>query len=206
MKLILLFLSVALFARENPFLPLHPDSSGLTHTTNKVKIIPPFEKEEIHLRNSARVLESIIVEYKNLDGSITKKKVNIHKSVDWHYPLVITQGSSENVCISKEVKKPKQYELLAKMNFIAFFAKEKKLKIVTKDKLLRDFMLIKPDRIVLDFKDELDFRTKSFQGKGIFQKITIGNHDGYYRVVIKLDGKYIYKIRKEKGYYIIILS
>ena len=199
---VIVLLCVIVYGRENPFFPTQ-ENKELSYTTNKVHQLPPFESTKITLPDSARVLQSVVVEYKNIDGSITQKKVLIQKSIDWHQPIVISQGET---FVEKPLSKKEYFEKIAQMPFISFYASKMQLKIKTTDTLLRNFLLIKPDRIVLDFKRELDFRTKSFQGKGIFQKITIGNHDGYYRVVIKLDGKYIYNIRKEKGYYLIILS
>ena len=31
----------------------------------------------------------------------------------------------------------------------------------------------------------------------VFTKIRVGNHDGYYRVVVELDGYYRYKLAKQ---------
>jgi len=82
------------------------------------------------------------------------------------------------------------------------------LKIVTKDKLLRDFLLVRPQRIVLDFKRDIDTRSYVNSGKKRkwFKKIKIGAHDGYYRVVIELDGYYQYRHKKIKGGYIFTLE
>jgi len=194
------------FCRENPFFPVN-SSDELSYTTNKVKKYQSFHSQAISLPNTARILQSVIVEYKNLDGSISQKRVDIQKAIDWHQPLMIEQGNSDNnqsCTIQPMIEKP--FQEIGSTKFIAFYYRNMELKIATTDRLLRHFILIKPDRIVLDFKRDIDFRTKSFFSKKIFKKITIGNHSGYYRVVIQLDGKYIYKIKKEKDSYIITLS
>ena len=87
------------------------------------------------------------------------------------------------------------------MKFISFYTDYEKLKIKTEDKLIRDFKLIKPDRIVLDFKRDANFRSYKFKGFKIFKKLKLGNHSGYYRAVIELDGIYMFDIKKrDYGY------
>ena len=77
----------------------------------------------------------------------------------------------------------------------------------TDDKKIRDFMLNDPYRIVIDFKSNKTFYTKSTKIKNsYFKKITIGNHDKYYRAVLYLDGYYDYKIIKKKSNFFIYLK
>jgi hypothetical protein len=77
------------------------------------------------------------------------------------------------------------------------YIKNKKILIKTKDKLIRKFFLVKPFRIVLDFKKDVDFLTiKKNLKNSIVKKVVVGNHKGYYRVVIYFDAKYMYKIKK----------
>jgi hypothetical protein len=53
----------------------------------------------------------------------------------------------------------------------------------------------------MDFKRVTDFRSKSKTlSNAPYKTIRLGNHDGYYRAVIELDGQYQYTIDKnEKG-------
>ncbi len=204
---ILFLFGITLCARENPFFPVNNETNTPSYSTNIIQKPEPFKQTTITIPNSARVLQSVTVAFKNIDGSITVKKIPLHKAIDWHDPLIITTKSQlTSKSSSKKQVKKLHYKKIASLRFISFYASYKKLKIVTKDRLLRHFKLVKPDRIVLDFKRNADFRTYSFSKKSkIFQKIVIGNHDGYYRVVVTLDGKYLYKISKKSGYYLIEL-
>ena len=79
---------------------------------------------------------------------------------------------------------------------------EIEIHIVPTSKKIRDFILLKPYKIVIDFKRDASFYTKSVDiKKAPFEKITLGNHNGYYRAVLLLDGSYKYKLTKTlKGY------
>ena len=136
-----------------------------------------------------------------MDGSIAEKNVTLNKSIDWHFPILIAQNSKLNLTTQKKLK----YKKFASLPFISFYIKGKKMQIVTKDKLLRSFLLVKPHRIVCDFKRDVNL--KSFVKKAKyadgFQEIKIGTHSGYYRVVIVLDGFYKHSIKKrDKSYFI----
>ncbi len=205
----MLMLTLVAQARENPFFPVD-DASIPEYTTNHVHKAEPFRSASIKLPDSARILQSITLTYKNIDGSIATKKINVNKSVDWHRPIIVTQSLPQphikrTAAQTKHAKAPK-FKKIASLKFISFYVSGKKIKVLTRDRLLRNFKLIKPDRIVLDFKREADFRTFVFRTKRIFKKITVGNHDGYYRVVIELDGRYIYKIKKLHNGYLITLE
>jgi hypothetical protein len=211
-SLLLTLFFTTLFARENPFFPVNP-SQDVAITTNQVETFPPLKRASITLPSTARVLESVTLKYKNLDGSIESKTLELHNSIDWHLPLFISQNYSMQECqtaTSVKVKKKKvrsRFHEVAKLAFIRFYVDHKKMKIVTKDKLLRHFLLVKPHRIVCDFARDTDIRSYDVTTpKGtLFKKIRIGTHKGYYRVVIELDGYYAYSIKKEKGMYLISL-
>lgn len=197
LKIVLVLLSMALLlsGRENPFFPAK-DVESPTYTTNKVVKNPPFRSQSFQLPSSARILKSVTIVYENIDGSIAKKDVPIDKTIDWHKKLVLQYKENKN-----QKGKKQYYKKVASLRFISFYVSGQNLKIITKDKLLRNFKLVKPDRIALDFQRDADFRTYTFKAKGAFKKITLGNHEHYYRVVIELDGRYIYKVKKiDKGY------
>jgi len=210
--LLILFLLTALDARENPFFPVD-SSEEISVTTNQINTIPPLKRASIELPSTARVLESVTIRYKNLDGSIATKSVEIKEGVDWHLPLFISQSycSNDSKTTKSQVKtlKVKQEKALEVLNldFIRFVVTGNQIKIITKDKLLRDFLLIKPHRIVCDFKRDIDIRsyiTKLPKGL-VFKRIRIGAHKGYYRVVVELDGYYTYRLKKENSAYIFTL-
>jgi hypothetical protein len=194
-------------ARENPFFPVEGAQDISLGVTNTPKLTP-LQRATIQLPSTARVIEDVCVKYKNLDGSVTKKCTQLNNSIDWHLPIFISQSYSLKKGKKEGVKKSVRYKKLLSLRFISFYQSGKNLKIVTKDKLLRSFLLVRPHRIVCDFKRDINMKSfyKSFGQKAIFRSFKIGTHDGYYRVVIELDGYYQYKIGKKRGgYYLQLL-
>jgi len=199
-------------ARENPFFPIDL-AQDIPLTSNQVNTLPMLKRATLTLPSTARTIQSVTVEYKNLDGSIAHKKVLVRNAIDWHLPIFISQNYNESndkaVARKKVIKQTKKvnYKKIASLKFISFYAKQKKLKILTKDKILRNFLLVKPQRIVCDFKRETDIGSfiKSISEKSLFTKIRVGTHKGYYRVVIELDGYYSYKLEHIPGGYMIKL-
>jgi len=179
--LILIIMNVLLFARINPFEPVI--------TPQNTIIIKPqyFKRAEVFLPKDARVLKKIIFVYQSLNGDIKQKVVLINKNIDFHSPIIILH-KFRNFTI-KEIKFD---------SFFSLFIKNKKIFLKTKDKLIRDFFLVQPFRLVLDFKKNADFLTmKRIIKNSIVKKVVIGNHNGYYRVVLYFDANYKYKITKE---------
>jgi len=204
--------SLLLQARENPFFPID-SAQDIPFTSNQVRKLPMLKRATVTLPSTARTIESVTVVYKNLDGSIAHKKILIQNSIDWHLPVFISQNyneSNDNITVKKrEVKQAKKvkYKKIASLKFISFYAKKNRLKILTKDKLLRNFLLVKPHRIVCDFKRDTDIRSfiKRANEKSLFTKIRVGTHKGYYRVVIELDGYYSYHLNHIPDGYMIKL-
>ncbi len=234
MKILLIafFLFSILDARENPFFPSDGEKP-IPYTSNENRTIPPLKQASITLPPQARVLQSVTVQYKNLDGSQETQSIQMENSVDWHTPIFISQNSTiadkaeqdfkkiEPIKIEQESKTKgekcveetlssekekvdldEKYKQLTSVDYASFHLLGKYLKIVTKDAMIRHFMLVQPHRIVIDFKK--DKNIKVFEQKiseSSFTKIRVGNHDGYYRVVIELDGFYKYKMKDtESGY------
>ena len=204
-KYLFLFLSLGLilYARENPFFPINP-SDDFSLTSNQVQTYPPLKQATITLPSKARVLESVTIRYKNLDGTVEEKKLHLNNSIDWHLPLFISQNYQLQ---TKEQKTVTKFRKIAELSFVSFYENNKKLKIMTQDKLLRHFVLVKPHRIVCDFQRDTHIRSyvkKTPQGS-LFRQIRVGTHDGYYRVVVELDGYYMYSIKKNKQGYMVEL-
>ncbi len=200
-----LLLAVSLEARENPFFP----AEGLQEmpvTSSSVESFDPLRRAAITLPDSARVLKEVTVTFQNLDGSVGTRSITLDHSVDWHLPLFVSQSFNATKP-DEEVPAPESetksapaaapgFTPIVDFGEAAFSQSGSDLKIVTKDRLLRQFMMIKPHRIVLDFKRDADFRSKSHaidNGKP-YTSIRLGNHDGYYRAVITLDGQYRYTL------------
>lgn len=196
------FLCLLLDARENPFFPSSKGVDALI-SSNQERNIPPLKRATFTLPSNARTIESITIEYKNLDGSLSKKREILQNSIDWHLPLFLSQNYAESFDKQKS-SKILPYKNIVSLKFIKLYERDKQLKLVTKDKLVRNFLLTQPHRIVCDFKRNINIRSyeKKQKNRTIIKKIRIGNHDGFYRVVIELDGYYSYKTEKIKSGYL----
>ena len=203
-------LLLSVYARENPFFA-SVGEKDISFSSNEDRTVEPLKRATITLPAQARILQKVTVEYKNLDGSIEKKSIELENSVDWHLPIFISQNynSSEPKQLKQATKNKKikklNYKKIASIKYVHFYSTGKKLKIQTKDKMIRSFLLTNPHRIVLDFKRESTMKSYSTKAKGIFNKIRIGNHDGYYRAVVELDGLYRYKKNKISDGYLFTL-
>lgn len=208
---ILLMIS-SLDARENPFFPSDGEVDIPT-TSNQIKKLSPLKRVAITLPSSARAIQSMTITYKDLDGSVHDKKEILNNAIDWHIPLFLSQNIEASVSVQKKVsqktkvKKQKKFSKIASLKFISLYNRDNEIKIITKDKLLRKFLLVKPHRIVCDFKREIDIRSyeKYVKPKSVVKRVRVGNHSGYYRVVIELDGYYRYKSKKITNGYIFTL-
>lgn len=199
----LLLLPFFLFARENPFFPAEGEVE-MPFSSNVSQDLAPLKRATLTLPSTARVIEKMSVTYKNLDGSITTKSIQLNNSVDWHLPLFLSQNYGMSPKRTKtDIQKNEKFKKLASLAYVSLYAKKREIKLQTQDELIRDFLLPKPHRIVCDFKRDIEIRsfTKNISDKSIVKRFRVGNHDGYYRVVIELDGYYRYKLEKtESGY------
>ncbi len=200
-----LFLFLTLEARENPFFPSEGEKD-IPFTSNQDNSVPQLKRATITLPPHARVLKKVTIEFKNLDGSIEKKSVELNNAVDWHLPVFISQSYAQEKINKKVPKKIKSYKKVGSIKGTQFFTSKNNLKIITKDKILRKFLLVQPHRIVIDFKRDSNMKTYIKKiPNSVFTKIRVGNHNGYYRAVIELDGYYRYKFSTQKNGYLITL-
>jgi len=212
-KLIFLtfFLISVLQARQNPFFPTDGEVDILT-TSNIKNTPPPLKRAAITIPSQARAIKKVTVEFVNLDGSTQKSSIELNNAVDWYLPIFISQSMGEiktkkNTAKSKDIPKrvltpKKKYTQLYNLGFITFYKKDKEFRIATQDKMIRDFLLTKPHRIVMDFTRDANMssKVKKLDSK-YYKKISFGSHKGYYRVVLELEGIYKYKkVQKKKGY------
>jgi len=199
-------LFVSLFARENPF--VSTQNGAMPLSSKKEISIDPLKQASITLPSTARVIQSVTVEYKNLDGSQKSKKILLNNSVDWHLPIFVSQSYD----LQKQKRQKKRtvhksatsYKKLLSLKFIKIYQNGKSLKIITKNKIIRDFFLVKPNRIVLDIQQNIDIRSheKELSNNLIFTNIRVGNLEGYFRVVVTLDGYYTYKLSHKNNTYV----
>ncbi len=201
MRIILfLFLAISLFGRDNPFFPADPNKEKV-YTSNRVEKLRPYTTEKILLPNSARVIKGIIIRYQNLDGSIAETNLALNSEIDWHEPFIVTHKLPSELQAETKIKTK-----TVKTKYVNFQITKHKMNIKTSDKLLENFLLTNPHRIVMDFKRNTSFKPHTYKlNKAPFSKIRIGNHDGYYRVVIELDGQYRYKLETRKKEYTIVV-
>ena len=208
-----LLLLTSLNARENPFFP----SSGekdITLTSNIDTKLTPLKRAAVTLPSTARVIEGVTINYKSLDGSRHTQSIELDNTIDWHLPIFVSQSylneeqkstlPKHKITKSKVTsKKESSYKKIAGIKLISFYSKDKKLKVITQDPIIRNFLLVKPHRIVCDFKRDTNIKSyvKDIAQNSLFTKIRVGNHDGYYRVVIELDGHYRYATKDlDNGY------
>jgi len=204
-----LLLLANLDARENPFFPAKGEKD-IPYTTNQTQTIEPLKRSSITLPSSARIIKKVTIEYENLDATVETRSIELKNRVDWHLPIFISQSYVETQKENKkqvvQKKEPQEFKEIASIQYAKFFENFKSLKIVTDDKIIRNFLLVKPHRIVLDFKKDVSIKSYSKENKNSrFSKIRVGNHEGYYRIVIELDGLYRYEMKKTEDGYILNL-
>lgn len=210
---ILFYLLIISEARENPFFPSQGEKD-IPYTSNQVKSATPLKRSSITLPSSARMIKKVTIEYENLDATIEQKSIDLDNSIDWHLPIFISQNYAQTdteiktqdnaqKADAEPKKKDIKYNEIASVEYAKFFSFEKTLKIVTQDVVIRNFMLVNPHRIVVDFKRDTNLKSYEKENKdGIFCKVRVGNHSGYYRAVIELDGLYRYEMQKVSDGYV----
>lgn len=185
--LLVILLAAIAVARENPFEPIL-DKESFPVSTNNPEELQPFERIDFKLSNTARSIRSIAIEYQNLDGSTGKVTKFINQSIDWHMPVIVTHKEAP--------KSGDTFKHQSALKFASFATKGREIKIFTKSKLLRNFMLPKPHRVVLDFAKASHFLSKFYRNvKPPFKEVRFGNHKNYYRIAIELDGQYEYQLK-----------
>jgi len=214
-----LLLSMCIFmslqARDNPFFPMSGELE-LPFTSNKDRTKEPLKQATMAIPSQARVIKKVTVEFKNLDGSMESKSIDLDNAVDWHLPLFISQKYTQSSPIKLTpkqivqkvpIKKILKYKKIGSIKYVIFYSDAKILNIKTKDEIVRNFLLTNPHRIVLDFNRDTTLKRKTIINEGsVFYKIRIGNHDKYYRAVIELDGYYRYNMKQTSNGYIIKLK
>ncbi len=199
------FLLITLNARENPFFPSKGEKD-IPITSNENRTLPYLKRATITLPSHARVINKVTVEYKSLDGSISHESIDLENSIDWHLPIFVSQNYTQSEIEQNVPAKKLKFKKIAFIKYASFYASGKTLKVTTNDKVIRDFLLVEPHRIVVDFKRDTDMKSYTKNVKSsIFSKIKIGNHSGYYRAVIELDGYYTYKMKKVSDGYLFTL-
>lgn len=181
---------------RDPFTPIiTPKESGQITNAPQLDL---FTKTELILPSTARKIKKIILEYQNLNGSITSLEQNLEGDIDWHFPLILSQ----------EVQ-PKAPNVLDKQNFVLgnlfdFEISKQKIQLKAPLRLLRDFTLASPTRLILDFKVPNKTPLQEIFDTQIptIPKVSLSTHLDFYRITFTLDGQYKYIItQKTTGNY-----
>lgn len=179
-----------LFARENPFFPLD-ESKKQKVTSNVPDSRPQMGSISYTLPDNARVLKEVTLSIQNLDGSIEERKIEVDQSIDWHRPLLLTQGGKPSRSVASNNSS------VANFGFVQFYSKGKSLSVKSSDPLARHFVLSDPNRIVLDFKHSGSFKSeKKVLNAAPYLDVTLENHGQFARTTITLDGRYSYTLNK----------
>ncbi|WP_297811839.1 AMIN domain-containing protein [uncultured Helicobacter sp.] len=173
---------------RDPFTPIiTPKASGQITNAPQLDL---FTKTELILPSTARKIKKIILEYQNLNGSITSIEQNLEGDIDWHFPLILSQ----------EVQ-PKAQNIVDKQSFtlsrlFEFEITKQNIKFKTSLKRLRDFTLASPTRLVLDFKapDKTPLQEIFDTQIPSIPKVSLSTHLDFYRITFNFDGQYKYKI------------
>ncbi|WP_187830744.1 AMIN domain-containing protein [Helicobacter pylori] len=179
-----------LLARDNPF-ESEINSKNLQGGFNGI-YDSYFKEIHVDLPTSARILKQITLTYQDIDGSIHSKVVGIDKSIDWHYPLKLSQHTLDQDAFEKRYQ-IQDFDFLMANNMMI---------LRSPYKILRSFVLVNPYRIVLDTqKGPLDIYQNRDLNQKFFSQIKVGTHKDYYRITLILDGKYRYLLEEKNGAY-----
>jgi len=170
-------LLLLLEARENPFVPADKSSKVIKKSAPTPKLVKnkPQKKNTI-----SRTQEN------NSSTEEVKSVVKVIKK-----PVVVPTKKS-----SRKVKSEKMVLNYEKVRFV--FEKST-VYIQTKDTLKKRFILKNPTRIVFDYKAKANFASKKeILDLKAFQKVQVGAHGSYYRIVITLQKHFKPQISKER--------
>lgn len=200
-------LALMLVARENPFVPV-VDETVLPIASNRIQSLPPLKTREFGLPSTARTVQSVTVRYIALDGSLNEKVVDINRSIDWHKPLFFGQAGEVRTAPNKPAKSDKTNddadETIAVFDWLGLKFGPNRVEVLTEDPKLRILHVPEPFKIVIDFKRNARFLTRHYALKHTpFVAADIGNHKGYYRLVLTLDAHYRYRVTKTKDGYLV---
>ncbi|GAA7258588.1 AMIN domain-containing protein [Helicobacter pylori] len=187
-----------LLGREDPFeLKMTPKKSP---QSVEGEISQPLESLDVELPSTTRILKEVKFIYQKIDGSIGEKSVKIERDIDLHYPITISQIGDKSII---EEKKPVSYTL----GDFEFIVIGKSIRIYSPYKILQNFVLPKPFRIIIDLRRTEKIINQDIKLKGrFFTDISLGTHQDFYRVTLALDGQYGYNIEQDEKGYIITLK
>ena len=231
-----LSLAVILEARENPFeTNMSPQEVGRTTQikeertdfSNATLTLPSsariLKSASVTFQNlDGSISEEVIAIEKNVDWHLplllTSQKSDANTSTPILHPVTIADSKK---VVEKKASTSKEEKVLTQSTTnsntggstfklaedLSFFINHTEITIFTKDSKVRDFLITEPYKVVIDFKKGSSYMTKTLEfQKAPFVSATLGDHDGFYRIAILLDGHYRYDIQAFNGGYIIKLK
>ena len=176
------------------------DEIAVTHYMNK-----DLERRERELKEAEKALSSVNPESSSFrtTSSDNKDKMVVNSTGSIYSGSSVWEGTNSGK--GENVKDSRVTISLGKPRFSQFEFNiiEHKIKISTTDKKSRHFMLIRPNRIVVDFIRDVSFPNQTFEiNKGVFGEMKVAKKgSSSYRVTIFLKEGYRYKLtRTEIGY------
>jgi hypothetical protein len=195
---LLTIVTVALLSRENPFIP---SKNANEISNNNQKKYYNFQKDELKLPSSARVLKSVKFTYINVDGSTGYVTKEIDRAVDWHEPIILTHENKEKN--EDSFGEFREIELKG-TKFIQIYFLDKDFKIKTPFKIKTHTFKTQPFRIVIDFEGIITTtKIEKMLKERYFKKVTVTGHDNFFRIVLELDSYYEHLITKIDGGYML---
>jgi len=176
---VLLLLPIILMARDNPFASADEPATQSTKASLSVEKQGIQSKPKIHpqrVRATAPVSKAKVHpqrQVKQTNHMTSKPKIHPKRNL----------GKKEVLNFSKA----------------RFVFRENSAYIETKDKIIRHFSIANPPSIVIDFRGASDFasKRKALRTKP-FIKLEMGAHGKRYRVVLRLEKMYKYKIDERR--------
>lgn len=209
----LLILCSILFSRDDPFSPLITPKDSIRPYYGEREF---FNSARITFPSTARLIKKIEVTFQNIDGSLETKSIPLSGKIDWQYPLVLSHITNamdtasedfkpnkiiESSIDSKDSKKQDSKATTKKSKTSTKYYEISGNNILLKYKgnLKRHFIMQNPYRIVLDFTQSGKHfdTTKIDINKPYFKTLRYGIHTDFIRIVLELDGSYIYEVSKK---------
>jgi len=174
-----------LYARENPFVSF-VDMSQMPITSLDPIVKEELKEFEFSLPAGAMIIDSIVVHYQDASGKVKSQSYEVDKKINWHYPLYLSHTPKKHF-------ETKEYQPL---NFVKIVHEGTTIRIYTTNRMIRNFHLVNPFKLVFDFENKQSFLTKREKMDKPVVEYAVGNHGNYYRVVFEFDATYRYEVKK----------
>ncbi len=190
--IICIILNLTLFSRENPFKP-NDKKPSITQGPDLPQLEPKlFEIPKPRIEPDIQKVE-------------IKEKKNSIKISEKAVPKILPIKKIEKKQLTKPKKKYK-VRYIYKNKFTKIMLLKNSIKIITKDNLINDSLLISPRQMTFDFErfDVVKKSSKYINSTNI-KHLLVGYHGYYYKFIFTLKSNKRYKISKKRYGYLITL-